>query len=76
MADGVSRSLWRGDTRRELRMQISTLQNLHVQFESINALAVEEFACFQISKGVDRFKLHVQVLKCGSNDVKKLQGLN
>jgi len=59
MADGVSRSLWHGDTWHELR-----------------TLALEEFVCFQISKGVDRFKLHVQVLKCGSNDVKKLQGLN
>jgi hypothetical protein len=38
--------------------------------------ALKEFACFQLSKGVDRFKLHVRVLNCGSNDVKKLPGLN
>jgi hypothetical protein len=37
-------SLWRGDTWRELRMHV----------------CIEEFACFQISKGADRFKLHVQ----------------
>ena len=45
MADGVSRSLWRGDSWHELRRCM---------------FALKEFACFQISKGVDRFKLHVQ----------------
>jgi hypothetical protein len=37
-------SLWHGDTWRELRMQV----------------CMEEFVCFQISKGADRFELHVQ----------------
>jgi len=27
---------------------------------SVCRFALKEFACFQISKGVDRFKLHVQ----------------
>jgi hypothetical protein len=37
-------SLWRGDTWRKLRMQV----------------CMKEIACFQISKGADRFELHVQ----------------
>jgi hypothetical protein len=37
-------SLWCGDMWRELRMQV----------------CMEEFACFQISKGADPFELHVQ----------------
>jgi hypothetical protein len=36
--------MWRGDTWRELRMQV----------------CMGEFACFQISKGADRFELHVR----------------
>jgi hypothetical protein len=35
---------------------------------------LDDFVCFQINKGTDQFKSHVQVLKCGSNDTKKLQG--
>jgi hypothetical protein len=44
MASDGLLSLWRGDMWRELRMQV----------------CMEEFLCFQIGKGADRFELHVR----------------